>query len=145
MIFHFDKLQHEASLNYWWTDSWLNWQRPILRVFKQDQRNVSKNSPFAVLSLAQLQVYWALKSWIRPLPTIVSFGESSINEEVNFPKIHWINQSKAPGYPGNEFWNNSKQHYLVYEHKIYLYLGRFDHDGKTSVMTSWTCWEGQQR
>ena len=33
----------------------------------------------------------------------ISFREFSINEAVNFPKIHRINQRKGPGYPGNEF------------------------------------------
>ena len=66
----------------------------------------------------------------------VSFREFSINEAVNVPKIHRVNQRKEPGYPGNEFCNNSKQHYLVYKRKIYANPRRFDRDGKTSVMTS---------
>ena len=33
----------------------------------------------------------------------VSSREFSINEAVNFPKIHGINQRKGTGYPGNEF------------------------------------------
>ena len=33
----------------------------------------------------------------------VSVREFSINEAVNFPKIHRINQGKGPGYPENEF------------------------------------------
>ena len=70
----------------------------------------------------------------------VSFREFSINEAVNFLKIHRINQRKGPGYPENEFWNNFKQYYLVYKRKIYANPRRFDRDGKTSVMTSWTCW-----
>ena len=60
----------------------------------------------------------------------VSFQEFSIIEAVNFPKIHRINQRKEPGYPGNEFWNNSKQHYLLYKRKIYANPRRFDRDGK---------------
>ena len=36
----------------------------------------------------------------------VPFREFSINEAVNFPKVHRINQEKGLGYPGNEFWNN---------------------------------------
>ena len=48
----------------------------------------------------------------------VSVREFSINEAVNFPKIHRINQGKGPGYPGNEFCNNYKHYYLVYEPKF---------------------------
>ena len=33
----------------------------------------------------------------------VSFREFGINEAVNFPKIHRIDQRRGPGYPGNEF------------------------------------------
>ena len=60
----------------------------------------------------------------------VSFREFSINEAVNVPKIHRVNQRKEPGYPGNEFWNNSKRHYLIYKRKIYANPRRFDHDGE---------------
>ena len=48
----------------------------------------------------------------------VSFREFSIDEAINFPKIHRINQGKGPGYPGNEFCNNYKHYYLVYEPKF---------------------------
>ena len=33
----------------------------------------------------------------------VSFREFGINEAVNFPKIHRIDQRRGPGYPGNGF------------------------------------------
>ena len=40
-----------------------------------------------------------------------------------------MKQRNGPGYPGNEFWNYSKQHYLVY--KCIIYANR-------SEITSWT-------
>ena len=52
-----------------------------------------------------------------------------------FSQIRQIEQTKGPGYPGNEFWDHSEQHYLVYKCTIYANPGRFDRDEKTREMT----------
>ena len=113
--------------------------------FHTGLKNYTKEKPFSRLSLAQLQVYWALKSLIRRLQRSCFLSGIQHKCSGKFSQIHRIKQRKEPTYPGNEFWYNSKQHYLVYECKIYENPKRFDRDRKTSVMTSWTCWRERQR
>ena len=57
-----------------------------------------------------------------------------------FSQIHQIKQWKGPGYPENEVWNHSKQHYLVHNCTIYTNPRRFDCEGKRNEVTPWTCW-----
>ena len=89
--------------------------------------------PCALLKLKRTES-WKLGSLAND-SVLISFRESSeLKYNSKFSQIHRLKTRQGPGYPGNEFWNHSKQHYLVYKCATDANPRRFDCDGETNEM-----------
>ena len=106
------------EFSYWVKEMY---QRKALTLFK------------ALLKLKRTES-WNLGSLAND-SVLISFRESSeLKYNSKFSQIHRLKTRQGPGYPGNEFWNHSKQHYLVYKCATNANPRRFDCDGETNEM-----------